>query len=150
MPTRRRSSARAAAAAAGLSDRVTFRAMRAEELPAEPIYDLVTTFDVIHDLADPVGALRGIRRTLKPGGAYLMSDPNAADTLEGNLTAQGQVFYWASVFYCLTVSLAQGGIGLGTCMGEAKARELAAQAGFSSFRRLPIEDRWAALFDLRP
>lgn len=142
--------ARAAAAAAGVAGRVTFRAMRAEELPAEPAYDLVTTFDVIHDLADPVGALRGIRRVLKPGGAYLMSDPNAADTLEGNLTALGQVFYWASVFYCLTVSLAQGGAGLGTCMGEAKARELAAEAGFSTFRRLPIEDRWTALFDLRP
>jgi 2-polyprenyl-3-methyl-5-hydroxy-6-metoxy-1,4-benzoquinol methylase len=142
--------AQAAAAASGLADRVSFTVLRAEDLPDGPAYDLVTTFDVVHDLADPVGALRGIRRVLKPDGAYLMMDPNAADTLEGNLSAQGQFFYWASVYYCLTVSLAQGGVGLGTCMGEARARELAAEGGFSSFRRLPIEDGWNAFFDLRP
>ncbi len=142
--------AQSAATAAGLGDRVTFTVMRAEDLPATPAYDLVTTFDVVHDLADPVGALGSIRRVLKPDGAYLMMDPNAADTLEGNLSTQGQFFYWVSVYYCLTVSLAQAGVGLGTCMGEARARELAAEAGFSSFRRLPIEDGWNALFDLRP
>ena len=94
--------------------------------------------------------MSGLRRVLRPSGAYLMEDPNAADTLEDNFTPKGQFFYGCSVFYCLTVSLAQGGAGLGTCMGEAKARELAAQAGFTRFTRLPIEDDWSAFFDVRP
>lgn len=142
--------ARATAAAAGVADRVRFMAAKAEDLPDGTTFDLVTTFDVIHDMADPLGVLRSIRRALKPTGAYLMMEPNAADTLEHNLTAQGQVFYWASVFYCMTVSLAQGGAGLGTCMGEAKARELATAAGFARFTRLPIQDSWSAFFDVRP
>lgn len=142
--------AQADAAAEGLAERVTFNAARAEYLPEGASYDLVTTFDVIHDLADPVAALRGIHRVLKPAGAYLMLEPNAADTLEGNLTQQGQFLYWASVFYCMTVSLAQNGAGLGTCMGEARARQIAAEAGFTVFRRLPVGDSWTALYELRP
>jgi 2-polyprenyl-3-methyl-5-hydroxy-6-metoxy-1,4-benzoquinol methylase len=142
--------ARADAVAAGLDTRVTFTVMNAAELPEAPAYDVVTAFEVVHDLADPVAVLRGIHRSLKPTGACLTLDPFAADTLEGNLNAQGKFLYWASVFYCLTVSLAQDGVGLGTCMGEAKARELAAAAGFTRVRRLALGDETELFLELRP
>ncbi|HEY8283939.1 MAG TPA: methyltransferase domain-containing protein [Chloroflexota bacterium] len=141
--------ARADAAATGLDARVTFKAMNAAELPEASAYDLVTAFEIVHDLADPVAGLRGIHRSLKPTGACLTRDPFAADTVEGNLNAQGKLLYWASVFYCMTVSLAQEGIGLGTCMGEAKARELAVTAGFTSVRRLPLGDETELFLELR-
>jgi SAM-dependent methyltransferase len=142
--------ARADAAAAGLDTRVTFSVMNAAELPAAPEYDVVTAFEVVHDLADPVAVLCGIQRSLKPTGACLTLDPFAADTLDGNLNAQGKFLYWASVFYCMTVSLAQGGVGLGTCMGEATARELAATAGFTRVRRLLLGDETELFLELRP
>jgi 2-polyprenyl-3-methyl-5-hydroxy-6-metoxy-1,4-benzoquinol methylase len=137
------------ATAAGLDDRVRFMVMNAAALPEEPAYDLVTALDVVHDLADPVAVLRGIHRSLKPGGVCLTRDPFAADTLEGNLNAQGKFRYWASLFYCMTVSLAQGGLGLGTCMGEARARELAVTAGFASVRRLPVGDETEMFLELK-
>jgi 2-polyprenyl-3-methyl-5-hydroxy-6-metoxy-1,4-benzoquinol methylase len=141
--------ARANAAAAGVGDRVRFEAVKAEDLAANQ-FDLVTTFDVIHDMADPLAALGSIRRLLGPRGVYLMQDPNAADALEDNISTKGRFFYGVSVFYCMTVSLAQGGVGLGTCMGEAKARQLATEAGFTSFRRLPIDNPFSAFFEVRP
>jgi 2-polyprenyl-3-methyl-5-hydroxy-6-metoxy-1,4-benzoquinol methylase len=142
--------ARAEAEAAGLAGRVRFIVMNAAALPDAPVYDLVTALEVIHDLPDPVAVLRGIHRALKPGGVCLTRDPFAADTLEGNLNAQGKFAYWASVFYCMTVSLAQDGAGLGTCMGEAKARELAAAAGFISVRRLLVGDDAELILEMRP
>lgn len=142
--------ARAEAAATDLDTRVTFRVMNAADLPDTPTYDLVTAFDVLHDLADPVAVLRGIHRSLKPTGVCLTLDPFAADTLDGNLNAQGKFLYWASVYYCMTVSLAQGGVGLGTCMGEGKARALASEAGFTRIRRLPIGDDTEMFLELRP
>ncbi len=142
--------ARAGAMATGLDGRVSFRLMNAADLPDAPIYDLVTAFDVVHDLADPVAALRGMRRALKPTGTCLTLDPWAADTLEGNLTAEGKFLYWASVFYCMTVSLAQGGRGLGTAMGEGQARALATEAGFTRIRRLPVGEDADLLLELKP
>lgn len=142
--------ARAEATATGLDGRVTFNIMNAADLPAAPAYDLITAFDVLHDLADPVAALRGVRRALKPAGTCVTLDPWAADTLEGNLTAEGKFVYWASVFYCLTVSLAQGGLGLGTAMGEGQARALATEAGFTRIRRVPIGEDAEMLLELKP
>jgi hypothetical protein len=123
--------------------------MNAAQLPESPAYDLVTALEVVHDLADPLAVLSGIHGALKPNGTCLTRDPFAADTMEGNLNAQGKFLYWASVFYCMTVSLAQDGVGLGTCMGEAKARELALAAGFTSVRRLLIGDETELLLELR-
>lgn len=142
--------ARADAAAAGLADRVTFTVLNAAELPESSEFDLVTAFEIVHDAADPVALLRGIHRSLKSSGCCLTRDPHAADTLEGNLSGDGKFSYWASLFYCMTVSLAQGGMGLGTCMGEAKARALAASAGFHSVRRLACGEETEMFLDLRP
>ncbi|GAC1428802.1 MAG: class I SAM-dependent methyltransferase [Chloroflexota bacterium] len=142
--------ARATAAASNLDGRLSFGLMKAADLPAAPTYDLITAFDVLHDLADPVASLRGMRRALKPTGTCLTLDPRAADTLEGNLTAEGKFLYWASIFYCMTVSLAQGGLGLGTAMGEGKARALATEAGFTRIRRVPIGEDAEMLLELKP
>ena len=81
-------------------------------LPAT--YDLITTFDVIHDAADPRGLLRVIRDGLDAGRHYLCLDINCSDKLEENAGPLGTLFYGVCVLYCMTTSLAQGGEGSGT------------------------------------
>lgn len=115
-------------------------------------YDLITTFDVVHDMVDPVGALKAIRAALNPEGAYLMGEFNFASDLAGNIDhpmGLGVFGYSASTLYCLTTSLSQNGAGIGTVMGEAKARELAEKAGFTKFRVLPLEDPIHKLYEIR-
>jgi SAM-dependent methyltransferase len=95
--------------------------------------DYVVTFDAVHDQAKPLAMLKGIRRTLKPGGVYLMQDIQGSSHHHENLDHPGgPLLYMISTMHCMTVSLAQGGDGLGAMWGEQKARELLAEAGFSS------------------
>ena len=95
-------------------------------------FDFVTAFDAIHDQADPQGVLDGIHRTLRPGGAFLMQDIRASSKLEGNLDHPiAPLLYTLSTMHCMTVSLAQGGAGLGTMWGEELALEMLERAGFS-------------------
>ncbi len=99
-------------------------------LPGE--FDLVTAFDVIHDLAKPKVVLANISRALRPEGVFLMMDMAASSHLEENLDHPfGPALYGASVMHCMTVSLAQGGEGLGTMWGEQVAQEYLKEAGFS-------------------
>jgi SAM-dependent methyltransferase len=113
-------------------------------------YDLITTFDVVHDMVDPVGALRAIRAALKPGGVYLMGEFRFASDLAGNLNHPMGVFgYSASTLYCMTTSLSQNGAGIGAVMGEKKARELVEQAGFTQFKVLPIDNPIQVLYEIR-
>ena len=136
------------AAAAGLADRVRFVALDASQgLPEQ--YDLITTFLVIHDSADPRGLLRAIRAALKPDGTYICSEIKAADNLEDNVGPLGAYVYSTSVIYCMTVSLAEGGAGLGTAgMPPSKVRELCAEAGFGSVRPVPIENFFRNTFEV--
>jgi SAM-dependent methyltransferase len=140
--------ARASAAAAGLSDRVTFEVADGVDLP-EDRFDLVTTFDVVHDSVDPVGLMSAVRGSLREGGTYLMLEMNASHDVEENRNPLGRFLYNVSTLYCMTTSLAHGGAGIGACMGEPKARELAYAAGFSRFRKLPIEDPFSVLYELK-
>jgi SAM-dependent methyltransferase len=140
--------ARANARAAGVGERVGFDTVDCTMLPAER-WDLITTFDVVHDSVDPLALLKSIRNALKPDGTYLMLEMNVAGNLEGNLNPLGRILYSVSTLYCLTVSLAHGGAGIGAVMGEPKARELCEQAGFKHFRRLPIDDLISALYEVR-
>jgi SAM-dependent methyltransferase len=95
-------------------------------------FDLVTAFDAIHDQAHPDKVLLNIRRALKPDGVFLMQDIRASSQLAGNLDHPlGPFLYTISCMHCMTVSLAQGGMGLGTVWGEAKALEMLQTAGFS-------------------
>jgi len=140
--------ARANAKAAGVADRVNFEVVDGTKLPREQ-FDFVSTFDVVHDSVDPVGLMKSIYGALKPDGTYLMVEVNASNRLEDNINPMGRMMYSASTLYCMTVSLAHGGAGLGALMGEPKAREMAQQAGFTRFQRLPVKDAFSVLYELR-
>ncbi len=117
------------------------------DLPIDPPFDLITSFDVIHDLVDPLGGLRRIRSALATDGLYLMMEPNAGSDLEDNLTPRGAMLYGISALHCMTQSLALGGAGLGAAWGRARAETMAGDAGFSSFRRLDeITNRFSAFY----
>lgn len=128
---------------------VFFSCSAAETMSEEQKFDLVTTFDVIHDMADPVGGLKAIKGLLAKDGTYLMLEMNASDKLEENINPLGALLYSVSTLYCMTVSLAENGVGIGACMGEPKARQLTEQVGFGSFRKLPIEHVWSVLYEVR-
>ncbi len=115
-------------------------------------FDYVATFDAVHDQAKPLAMLKGIRRTLKPGGVYLMQDIQGSSHVHENLDHPGApLLYMISCMHCMTVSLAQGGDGLGAMWGEQKARELLAEAGFSSVEVHLLEhDPFNAYFVVRP
>lgn len=103
-------------------------------------YDFITTFDAVHDQAAPLALLRGIRRCLRDDGVYLMQDIHGSSHVHENREHPvGTFLYTISCFHCMTVSLAQGGEGLGTLWGEQKARELLAQAGFLSVELKKLE-----------
>jgi 2-polyprenyl-3-methyl-5-hydroxy-6-metoxy-1,4-benzoquinol methylase len=123
--------ARAEAQREGL-DNARFVLQDAAQFGGPPAYDLITAFDAIHDQAAPRRVLRGIHEALRPDGVFLMADIAASSHLEQNLdNPLAPLLYSISTMHCMTVSLAQGGEGLGTCWGEEKARELLAEAGFS-------------------
>jgi len=110
---------------------VRFTVADAALLEEEGAYDLVTAFDAIHDQARPETVLANIRRTLRPDGLFLMQDiathSDVADNLDHPL---GAFLYTLSFTHCMSVSLAQGGAGLGTCWGRRRARDLLLDAGF--------------------
>jgi SAM-dependent methyltransferase len=114
-------------------------------------YDLITTFDVVHDMVDPRGALRAIRQALKPDGTYLLLEINCKDTLEENVGPKGTLFYGMSIMYCMTTSLAHGGEGLGTAgLPESKVNEYCRQAGFGTVRHLPVDSDFNILYEIKP
>lgn len=127
-----------------------FSRFAAEELPADPPFDLITAFDVIHDLVDPLAGLRRIREALAPGGLFLMMEPNASSSLEDNLHPRGAMLYGISALHCMTQSLARGGEGLGAAWGRERAETLAGEAGFTSFQPLDnISNRFSAFYLLQ-
>jgi SAM-dependent methyltransferase len=142
--------ATANARVAGVADRVSFQQLDVSKgLPDQ--YDVIATFDVIHDAVDPLGLLRAIRQALRPDGVYVCLDINCSDKLEENSGPLGAMFHGFSVLYCMTTSLAGGGAGLGTLgLHEPKAREFCAEAGFSEIRRVPLENPFNNLYEVRP
>ena len=99
-------------------------------------FDLVTTFDAIHDQAKPLNVLKGIYRTLKSDGMYLMQDIKGSSQVHKNIDHPlGTFLYAVSCLHCMTVSLAQGGEGLGAMWGEEKTREYLTRAGFRSIEK---------------
>ncbi|WP_431683822.1 class I SAM-dependent methyltransferase [Kitasatospora sp. KL5] len=103
-------------------------------------YDLITAFDVIHDLAEPGPTLAAIAAALRDDGTFLMGDIAASSRLEENIGHPfGPALYCFSVFYCMTTSLSTGGAGLGTVWGEQTARRMLAEAGFREVEVRSVE-----------
>lgn len=112
-------------------------------------YDVITTFDVIHDATDPSGLLHAIRQALKPDGVYVCLEINCSDKLEENVGPLAALFHGVSLFYCMTTSLAHGGAGLGTLgVPESKLRDLCVEAGFGQVRRA-VENPFNILYKVR-
>ncbi len=121
-------------------DNVRFETKDITALGEPASYDLITAFDVIHDQKNPAAVLREIHEALRPGGTFLMQDIAASSHLEKNLDhVLGPFLYTISTMHCMTVSLAQGGAGLGTVWGEELAVNMLGDAGFSNIqvKRLP-------------
>jgi len=111
---------------------VDFRATDAARLADSARYDLIFTFDAVHDQAHPAAVLTNIRRLLKPGGTYLMQDIDSQTEVADNLDRPLAPFIYAiSCMHCMTVSLSQGGEGLGAAWGEQLALAMLKDAGFN-------------------
>jgi len=126
--------ARERAVEAGVSDRITFETASATSFSGRG-YDLVTTFDALHDMGDPVGAARHVYEALDDGGTWMIVEPAAGDRVEDNLNPIGRVYYGFSTLLCTPASLSQDvGLALGTQAGPARIRDVVVAAGFRSFR----------------
>ncbi|GAA4928482.1 methyltransferase family protein [Actinomycetospora succinea] len=137
--------ARKKAADAGVGDRVA----SAQGFTGTG-YDLVTTFDCLHDMGDPVGAARQVLGALDPDGTWLLVEPYAGDTVEETLNPVGRLYYAASTFLCVPNGLSQpGGYALGAQAGEVAIRDVVTTAGFTRFRRA-AETAFNLVYEVRP
>jgi 2-polyprenyl-3-methyl-5-hydroxy-6-metoxy-1,4-benzoquinol methylase len=146
--------ARRRAQDAGVSDRVRFETVAASSVAASSDhgdgYDLVTMFDCLHDMGDPVGAARQVHRMLAPDGTWMIVEPMAGDRVEDNLNPVGRAFYGFSTFLCTPASLSQDvGLALGAQAGEARIGDVVAGGGFTRFRRA-AETPFNLVFEARP
>jgi 2-polyprenyl-3-methyl-5-hydroxy-6-metoxy-1,4-benzoquinol methylase len=141
--------ARRRAHEAGVGRKVRFLAAPAAAFGGSG-YDLVTMFDCLHDMGDPVGAARHVRLTLKPDGTWMIVEPNAGDRVEDNLNPVGRAYYAFSTLLCTPASLSQEvGLALGAQAGEARIREVVEAGGFTRFRRV-AETPFNLVFEARP
>ncbi len=141
--------ARKAADLAGVGDRITFEVAAAKSFPGGN-YDLVTSFDCLHDMGDPVGASAHVRAALKPDGTWLIVEPFAHDRLHDNLNPVGRIYYAASTMICTPASLSQEvGLALGAQAGELRLREVVKAGGFERFRRA-TETPFNLVLEARP
>jgi SAM-dependent methyltransferase len=141
--------ARERAQAAGVADRVHFEISPAAGYPGDG-YDLVTTFDCLHDMGDPVGAARHVLASLAPDGTWLIVEPFAGDHVEDNLNPVGRIYYGASTLLCTPASLSQDvGLALGAQAGEARLRDVVTGGGFTRFRRA-AETPFNLVLEARP
>jgi SAM-dependent methyltransferase len=141
--------ARKRAAEAGVSDRVSFEVASAQTFSGVD-YDLVATFDCLHDMGDPLGAARHVRGALRPDGTWLVVEPAAGDRVEDNLNPVGRLYYNFSSFLCVPNGLSQsGGYALGAQAGESAIRQIMVDAGFTRFRRA-AETPFNLVYEVRP
>ncbi|MDA0182494.1 class I SAM-dependent methyltransferase [Solirubrobacter phytolaccae] len=128
--------------------RASFAVATAQDFPGVG-YDLVTTFDCLHDMGDPVSAASHIRNALAKDGTWLLVEPFAGDTVEENLNPVGRVYYAVSTLVCTPASLSQEvGLALGAQAGEARLRDVVTAAGFNHFRRV-AETPFNLVFEVR-
>jgi SAM-dependent methyltransferase len=128
---------------------IRFETARAQDFAGRN-YDLVTVFDALHDMGDPVGAARHIRETLSPDGTLMIIEPRAGDRLEENLNPVGRVYYAFSATICVPSALGQeAGDVLGAQAGEARLTEVLREGGFTRVRRA-AETPFNMILEARP
>jgi 2-polyprenyl-3-methyl-5-hydroxy-6-metoxy-1,4-benzoquinol methylase len=136
---------------AGLADRVRFHTRNAGDPALSGPYDLITLFETLHDMADPVGVLRGAGRMLAPGGAVLVADEKVAETFTAPGDDLERFMYGWSVLHCLPASLNEpGSVGTGTVMRPDTLRRYAQDAGFSRVTVLPVDHDFWRFYRLDP
>jgi ubiquinone/menaquinone biosynthesis C-methylase UbiE len=141
--------ARKRAAEAGVADRVSFEIAKAQTFSGTG-YDLVATFDSLHDMGDPLGAARHVREALSPDGTWLIVEPYSGDDVTDNLNPVGRVYYSFSTMLCVPNALSQpGGYSLGAQAGESAIRQVVSDAGFTRFRRA-AETPFNLVYEARP
>ena len=141
--------ARRRAQEAGVADRVHFHVASSTESSGGD-YDLVTMFDCLHDMGDPVGAARQVLGSLKPDGTWMIVEPQAGDRVEDNLNPVGRAYYAFSTLLCTPASLSQDvGLALGAQAGQARIGDVVATGGFTRFRRA-AETPFNLVFEARP
>jgi 2-polyprenyl-3-methyl-5-hydroxy-6-metoxy-1,4-benzoquinol methylase len=141
--------ARMAAEMAGVQDRVRFEVAASKSYGGTD-YDLVTFFDCLHDMGDPIGAARHVLESLAPDGTWMIVEPIAHDRLENNLNPLGRLCYAVSTMVCTPASRAQEiGLALGAQAGEGRLRQVVTEAGFSRFRRA-TETPFNMVLEARP
>jgi ubiquinone/menaquinone biosynthesis C-methylase UbiE len=141
--------ARAHAGSHGVAQNAHFEVGTAKDF-SETGLDLVTFFDCLHDMGDPLGAATHVRQSLKPDGSWMIVEPNAGDSLEQNLNPVSRLYYAASTMICIPTSLSQEvGAALGAQAGEAKLREVITTAGFATVRRA-TETPFNMILEARP
>ena len=133
----------------GVADHVRFETSPSTSFTGRD-YDLVTMFDCLHDMGDPVGAARHVRESLVPDGTWMIVEPAAGDRVEDNLNPVGRAYYGFSTLLCTPCSLSQDvGLALGAQAGEARIRDVVTSAGFSRFRRV-AETPFNLVYEARP
>jgi hypothetical protein len=141
--------ARERAREAGVTDRVSFEVAPSASYSGRA-YDLVTMFDCLHDMGDPIGAARHVHESLAADGTWMIVEPAAGDRVEDNLNPVGRAYYSFSTLLCTPASLSQDvGLALGAQAGEARIRDVATSAGFSRFRRVS-ETPFNLVYEARP
>jgi SAM-dependent methyltransferase len=132
-----------------LAGRVSFEVASAQTFRGGP-FDLVTTFDAVHDMGDPLGAARHVRQSLADDGTWMIVEPAAGNSVSENLNPVGRAYYGFSTLLCVPNALSQsGGYSLGAQAGEGPIRRLATDAGFSRFRRV-AETPFNIVYEARP
>jgi SAM-dependent methyltransferase len=132
-----------------VADRVTFDVAKAKEFPGED-YDLVSFFDCLHDMGDPMGAAAHVLQSLNKDGTWMIVEPFANDRLKDNLNPVGRVYYSLSTLLCTPSSRSQEvGLCLGAQAGEKRIREVVTSAGFNRFRRA-AETPFNIVYEARP
>ena len=133
----------------GITSNLEFSSVSASDESIGNDYDLITFFDCLHDMGDPIGAMKFAKQSLKPDGTCMIIEPMANDKVEDNLNLVGRIYYAASTVVCVPNSLADNGPALGAQAGEKKIKEISEAAGFTKFRRA-TQTPFNIIYEVKP
>jgi len=133
----------------GITSNLEFSSVSASDESIGNDYDLITFFDCLHDMGDPIGAMKFAKQSLKPDGTCMIIEPMANDKVEDNLNVVGRIYYAASTVVCVPNSLADNGPALGAQAGEKKIKEISEAAGFTKFRRA-TQTPFNIIYEVKP